>query len=473
MIKTLKNLPHKMIKTALVSSLAISLAACRDDVDYIVAAEYLVTMNENGDIIEHGAVAVDDGKIVAMGPAKEVYKDYQTKHLISGAGKALLPGLINGHTHSAMTLFRGIADDTELMTWLEETIFPLEAEFVTPEFVEVGARLACYEMITNGTTTFVDMYFHPEIIAKVVDDCGMRAILAFPMIDYPSPGFEGWDDSHAAGVEFVEKWQGKNPLITPALAPHAPYSVASQHLQQVGESARRLKAPISIHLAETYEEVNQIAELAHTTPILHALEQLGENQIIGAHTVFAQPQDYEAMASQSFGAIHNPTSNAKLASGIAPVSALLAANVAVGLGTDGAASNNDLNMLEEVKFAALLHKLRENDATALPASAALSLATSNGAKAIGMGDKIGQLAVGYEADLIQIDIDDTRNMPLYDVTSHLVYSADGRDIVTTMVAGKLLMENRKVLTINATKLHRDVHLIERKIKEKLHTKEQH
>lgn len=452
------------LKWALLGTAILLLSACRDNVDYIVAADYLVTMNEDNNIIEHGALAVDDGIIVAVGPAQEIYDQYQSAHVITGAGKALLPGLINGHTHSAMTLFRGIADDTELMTWLEKTIFPLEAEFVTPEFVEVGAKLACYEMIANGTTTFVDMYFYPEVIASVVAQCGLRAILTAPMIDYPSPGFEGWQDSHAAGVAFVEQWQGKHPRITPGLAPHAPYTVSPNHLLEVGESARRLQAPISIHLAETYSEVNQIADLAQTTPIDHALSQLGDNRIIGAHTVFAEQQDYPAMAQSHFGAIHNPTSNAKLASGIAPVTALVNAGVAVGLGTDGAASNNDLNMLEEVKFAALLHKLRENDPTALPALTALTLATSSGARAIGMQDSIGRLSAGLQADLIQVELDDVRVMPVYDVVSHLVYSSDARDIVTSMVAGELLMKDGEVLSINATQLRREVQTVADQIK---------
>ncbi|WP_257274319.1 amidohydrolase family protein, partial [Endozoicomonas sp. SESOKO4] len=190
----------KLLQYSMIVLCAAHLAACRDNVDFIVAGDYVVTMNDQAEVIEQGAVVVDDGKIIAVGPAQAIYDEYQSTHILRGEGRVLLPGLINGHTHTAMTLFRGIADDTELMTWLEETIFPLEAAFVTPEFIEVGAELACYEMISSGTTTFVDMYFYPEIIAQVVERCGLRAILTAPMIDYPSPWFEGWDDSFAAGV---------------------------------------------------------------------------------------------------------------------------------------------------------------------------------------------------------------------------------------------------------------------------------
>ncbi|BFM08116.1 amidohydrolase family protein [Halioxenophilus aromaticivorans] len=451
----------------LVALCSLGLSACRDGVDTIVAGDYVVTMDESLGVIEDGAVVVDNGEIVAVGPAKDIYRDYQSTHVIPGDGRVVMPGLINGHTHTAMTLFRGIADDTELMTWLQNTIFPLEAEFVTPEFIAVGAELACYEMISSGTTTFVDMYFYPEVIAQVVDSCGLRAILAAPMIDYPSPGFEGWQDSHAAGVAFVRQWQGKNDRITPALAPHAPYTVAPQHLQEVGDSARELKAPISIHLAETYTELEQISEQEGIPPIAHALNRLGNVRVIGAHAVFAQPDEFPLMASAQFGAIHNPTSNAKLASGIAPVTDMLAAGVAVGLGTDGAASNNDLNMFEEIKLAALIHKLRDNSPTALPAATALSLATRSGAKAIGLEDRIGQLAPGMAADLIQLSINETRSLPVHDIESHLVYTADARDLINSMVAGKLVFHNGEVLTIDEKQLRRRVAQVTESIQQAL------
>lgn len=466
MTSSIKRITTYCSHSVLALGIALSLTACRDGVDYIVAGDYVLTMDDQGNVIEDGAIVIDDGKILAVGPAKEIYRDYQSTHVIAGNGRVLMPGFINGHTHSAMTLFRGIADDRELMDWLENFIFPLEAEFVTPEFVEVGATLACYEMIRGGTTTFVDMYFYPEVIAKVTENCGLRAIITAPMIDYPSPGFDGWDDSHAAGVEFVEQWQNKNSRITPGLAPHAPYTVAAQHLQEVGESARRLHAPVSIHLAETYTEFKTIQEQENTTPIQFALNQIGENWVIGAHGVYAQPEDLPSMAKPNFGVIHNPTSNAKLASGIAPVTTMLKAGVAVGLGTDGAASNNDLNMLEEIKLAALLHKLRESAPTAMPAKTAVSLATDSGAKAIGMANEIGSLTAGMEADVIQIQLDDLRSLPIYDVYSQLVYTLDGRDVVTNIVDGKLLMDQGKVLTINTTKLRADAQRVTADIKEK-------
>ncbi|WP_257274812.1 amidohydrolase family protein, partial [Endozoicomonas sp. SESOKO4] len=264
---------------------------------------------------------------------------------------------------------------------------------------------------------------------------------------------------------FVEQWQGKSPRITPGLAPHAPYTVAPQHLQEVGESASRLQAPISIHLAETFTELSQITEQEGVPPITHALNHLGDNRIIGAHTVYAQPEDYAGMAKPGFGAIHNPTSNAKLASGIAPIADLLNAGVAVGLGTDGAASNNDLNMFEEIKLTALIHKLRENDPTAMPAQTALSLATRSGARAIGMAQSVGQISAGFNADLIQLSVDELRSQPVHDIISHLVYTADARDLVTSMVAGQLVFADGEVLTIDKSQLQQKVAQITQAIKQ--------
>ncbi len=438
-------------------------SATKEAIDLIVMGDYVVTMNEHSEVFRQGAVAVHDGKIIAVDTAQSITKRYQATTQIAGDGKILLPGLINGHTHTAMTLFRGVADDLPLMEWLTQYIFPLEAEFVTPEFVEVGAKLACYEMIRTGTTTFVDMYFYPEVIAEVTVNCGLRAIIASPMIDYPSPGFKGWQDSHTAGVEFVKSWQNKHPRITPALAPHAPYTVAPDNLKEVGNSARELNAPISIHLAETDTETQQIAKQYDNTPVNHALQQLGDNRIIGAHVVHPQPQDYPAMQNQRFGAIHNPSSNAKLASGIAPVTELIEAGIAVGLGTDGAASNNDLNMFEEIHLAALLHKLQQKTPEAIPAVTALSLATRSGAQAIGMESTVGQLIPGLAADMIQVQTQQLAAQPVYDVISHLVYVLDGSDVVTTIVDGTVLMQDQKVLTINAERLKQEVDQLSAKI----------
>ena len=440
----------------------------KQSIDLLIEGDYVLTMNHDFDIIEKGAVAINNDKIIQVGTQPELSAIYQAKTIIGGENKVVMPGLINGHTHTAMTLFRGIADDLPLMQWLTEYIFPLEGEFVSPEFIKVGAQLACYEMIRTGTTTFVDMYFHPDVIAQVTIDCGLRAILASPMIDYPSPGFKGWQDSHAAGVTFVKQWQNKHPRVTPALAPHAPYTVSPEHLQEVGNSARELDAPISIHLAETETEIQQIKQRHQNSAVSHALQNLGDNRIIGAHLVYPQAQDFAAMKTKRFGAIHNPTSNAKLASGIAPVTQLLEQGIQVGLGTDGAASNNDLNLFEEIKMAALLHKLLEKNPEALPAQQALSLATRHGAHAIGMSDRIGQLNAGFDADIIQVGFGNILAQPVYDITSHLVYVLGGRDVVTSVVGGEVLMRDGQVLTIDEAALKKDIAKLRKSIRARVH-----
>ncbi|MEH6584155.1 MAG: amidohydrolase family protein [Halioglobus sp.] len=425
--------------------------------DLIVYADYLLTMEPGRPVLKDAAIVVSGSKIIALGSRSEIDKQYVATRSISGRQRVLLPGLINGHTHSAMTLFRGMADDLDLMTWLNQYIFPMEGRFVSPEFVRTGTELACWEMIRGGTTTFVDMYFYPDDIANVIDRCGLRAIIAAPHIDYPSPGFSGWDDSFAAATDFVRRWQGKHPRITPAFAPHAPYTVSPEHLRATVERAQEMNALVSMHLAEAPAETAYIKENFNTTPVQH-VSGLGLYQqgLIAAHMVQLNTEDIALTAAAGVGAIHNPTSNMKLGAGISPVPAMLAAGVNVGLGTDGAASNNDLDMWEEIRMAALLHKVATGSPTALPAKDALDMATHLGAKAIRMGDTIGQLKVGMEADFIQLSFDETRHLPLYDIVSHLVYVLDSSDVQTTVVAGKVLMENRKVVTIDETRLRRAV-----------------
>lgn len=423
-------------------------------VSMIVRGDYVVTM-EQGKIIENGAVAVDQGKILAVGTAEDILKQYSADQVISGSGKILMPGLVNGHTHTSMTLMRGLADDLKLMDWLTGYIFPMEGQFVDPDFIKTGSELACYEMIRSGTTTFVDMYFYPDTIAEVVDQCGMRAVITAPMIDFPSPGFKGWEDSYQAGVDFAKRWKNKHPRITPGLAPHAPYTVSPEHLKQAADTARELGVPMSVHVAEDKSETKTIGEKYGKTPVSHVADQGYFNvpeQVIAAHVVWPTNDEIKAMVGKPFGPIHNPTSNMKLAAGLSPVPDMIKAGVHVGLGTDGAASNNDLDMWGEIHLAALLHKNAADDPTVMPAYDAVSLATNSGAHAIGKGAEIGSLKAGKFADMIQIDISKLEMQPLYNVMSHLAYTASGADVVTTIVHGKVLMQDRKVLTINSADL---------------------
>lgn len=423
--------------------------------DLIVKAQWLLTMDPDKTLIENGAVAVKDGRIVALGDEKSITDKYSAAKTIPGKNRVLLPGLVNGHTHAAMTLFRGMADDLELMDWLQKYIFPMEGKFVTPDFVATGAELACYEMVKGGTTSIVDMYFYPDTSAKVFDKCGLRAVLGAPMIDFPSPGFTGWDDSHAAGVDFVKRFKGKSTRVTPALASHAPYTVSPEHLHQVVEDASALDVPIVMHLAESPSEMDFMQKTYGESSVRHVAKQgMLDVPMIAAHVVWPDEEEINMLANSKVGVIHNPTSNMKLASGIAPVPALIKAGVPVGLGTDGAASNNDLDMWEEIRLAALLHKVNSGDPTALPAYEALEMATSMGARAIGLGDETGTLEVGKRADMIQVDTSALRQGPVYNIVSHLVYVSDAEDVVTTIIDGKVIVEEGQVQTIDEDDLRR-------------------
>ncbi|MBV9790461.1 MAG: amidohydrolase [Chloroflexi bacterium] len=426
-------------------------------VDLIVAGEYVVTMDPQQPVIEDGAVAIDDGAIIAVGPADQVRASYRADRVLPGQGKVVMPGLINGHTHLAMALFRSLADDLTLEDWLFNHIFPAEAEFVNPEFVRIGVELACWEMIRGGTTTFVDMYFYPEVEARVIERCGLRGVIAPSSIDFPSPGFTGWDDSFGSAVDFVEHWQGRNPRIIPALGVHAPYTVSPEHLAEARAEALRLNAPISIHVAETETEVNDVLNRYGNRPVNH-LDSLDffDANVIAAHMVYPDAGEIALLAEKGVGAIHNPSSNLKLASGVSPVPQMLAAGVRVGLGTDGAASNNDLDMWEEMNIAALLHKGVLKDPTTMPAQTVLRMATLGGAEAIGLEQQIGALTVGRRADLLQVRLDEPRMAPTYNIISNLVYAANSDDVDTVIVEGKLLMLRGRVLTLDIDDIRADV-----------------
>jgi len=288
----IKVIPTVLLSIALLQGFVTS-AAEKKQIDLIVYGDYVVTMSEGmseqNQVINKGAVAISQNEIVMVAQASTIDQLYQAKRSLSGEGKILLPGLINGHTHSAMTLFRGMADDLKLMTWLNNYIFPMEAQFVNREFVATGARLACWEMIQGGTTTFVDMYFYPDTISQVIVDCGLRAIIGSPSIDFPSPGFKGWDDSFAAAVTYVNNWQNRHERITPAFAPHAPYTVSAKHLEQLASKARELKAPVTIHLAESSSETEMINQRYNTSPVNHVvgLGLMDDITLIAAHMVFS------------------------------------------------------------------------------------------------------------------------------------------------------------------------------------------
>ena len=424
-----------------------------DKIDLIVKGDYVVTMDAAANVHENAAVAIDEGVIVAIGRAADIEAAYPAANTLSGENRIVMPGLVNGHSHAAMTLLRGVADDLALMDWLNNYIFPAEVEFVDAEFVRIGTELACWEMVRGGTTTFVDMYYYPDTIAEVVDQCGMRALISATVIDQRSPDAEGADDSIAKGVGFIERWKGKNSRITPIFGPHANYTLDAAQLKATREAAMELGVPISIHLSESPFEVQYSKDTYGTTSI-ELFESIGffEGPTIAAHVVWPTEAEIPILANREVGVIHNPTSNMKIASGIAPITDMLAAGVRVGIGTDGAASNNDLDLWEEMRLAALLQKVDQMNPEVLSATTVLGMATSGGATAIGLGDTIGSLETGKRADLIQVAFDDVHHVPTYDVISHLVYVTDEQDVVSVVVDGKVLMQERAFLTIDTARV---------------------
>ncbi len=444
--------------------------AIADTVDLIIASDHVLTLDEAGTVIQGGAVAVDKGAIVAVDKKEVILREYKPRELIGGKHRVLMPGLINGHTHAAMTLFRGIADDLPLMEWLTNYIFPAEIRFVDQEFVRAGTQLACLEMIKGGATTFVDMYFHPEEIARVADECGMRAVVGAAVIEQESGYTKNFTDAMAKAEGFIRRWKGKNTRITPAIAAHAAYTITPDNLHIVRRRANALGVPVAIHIAESKAELAIIDERYNNTPVAH-LESMGffSGPTIGAHVVYPIREEMAILAERRVGVIHNPTSNMKIASGFAPAPEMLAAGVLLGLGTDGAASNNDLDMWDEIRMAAFIHKGRLLEPKIMPAGTVLAMATSRGAEAIGLGEDVGSIEVGKRADIIQISLDAPHLTPLYDVISHLVYAVDARDVQTVIIDGRILMRDRKMLTLDEEAVIKKARAIGERINSEIRT----
>lgn len=447
--------------------------ASDDRIDLIVKGSHIVTMDAADTVIENGAIAIDQGIILAVGTADEIAAEYSAAETLDGERRIVMPGIVNGHSHAAMTLLRGVADDLALMDWLRNYIFPAEVEFVDAEFVRIGTELACWEMIRGGTTTFVDMYYYPDTIAEVVDSCGMRALISATVIDQRSPDAESAEDGIRKGIGFIERWQGRNSRITPIFGPHANYTLNAEQLAATRAAAMELGVPISIHLSESPFEVQNSQNTYGMTSILH-FESIGffEGPTIAAHVVWPAEEEIPILVERKVGVIHNPTSNMKIASGVAPVTEMLDAGVLVGLGTDGAASNNDLDMWEEMRLAAFLQKVDRMDPTAIPAKTVLRMATSDGATAIGLGDTVGSLEVGKRADLIQVAFEDVHHVPTYDVVSHLVYVTDEQDVASVVIDGKLVMREREITTIDTDRVAEEANALAERIQAALEERNQ-
>lgn len=405
----------------------------------------IITMTGKRDIITNGEIAIGGNKILSVGLPGAVPVDFKADLEIDAAGMVAMPGLINCHTHAAMTLFRGYADDLPLMQWLNTKIWPLEAK-LQAEDVYAASLLACLEMIKSGTTTFADMYFFMDQVAQAVDESGMRAVLARGLIGVAAHSLQ----SLAENKTFVGNYHGAaGGRITTMLGPHAPYTCPPDYLKKVMQAAGALEVGIHIHLAETLTEHRDMLQQYRKTPIQH-LHNLGlfEYHVLAAHCVHVDDADIAILAKHNVGVAHNPESNMKLASGIAPVPKMLAAGINVGLGTDGAASNNNLHLLEEMHTAALLHKISGMDPTVMPAYDLLEMATVAGAKVLGLQNQTGQLKPGLKADIILVNFNAPHLYPRHDRYAHLVYAANSADVHTVIIDGQLVMQNRQVFTLN-------------------------
>jgi 5-methylthioadenosine/S-adenosylhomocysteine deaminase len=431
--------------------------------DLLISGGSVLTLDASDTVVAGGAVAIRGGRILAVGPRRPIERRYRARRTVDASGHLVLPGLVNAHTHAAMTLFRGVRDDCDLMTWLTKFLFPLEARFVSPRFVRCGARLACWEMIASGSTTFADGYFFQEETARAAEEAGLRAVVGQGIFDVPTPDAKDAGEGLARAERFLSAWRG-HARITPALFPHSCYTVGPETFRKTHALARRLDAPILTHLSESAGEVATVRERYGTTPVRH-LAGLGvlDRRVTAAHAVAVDEEEIGLLARAGTGIVHCPESNMKLASGVAPVARMLAAGIRVGLGTDGAASNNDLDLFGEMRTAAMLHKLEAIDPTAAPARQILRMATMGSAAALHREGEIGSLEEGKRADLIVVEASGPSALPLYDPYSYLVYAARSDAVRTVVVEGRVVMENRRLRTLDTEAIRREVERFSRRI----------
>ncbi|MCD6256234.1 MAG: amidohydrolase [Deltaproteobacteria bacterium] len=415
------------------------------EVDLLVSGAFILTLTNQG-IIEDGAIVTKGNIIFDIGKKDILEERYLPKRRLEYGHGLIMPGLINAHTHIAMTLFRGLADDLPLMEWLNEYIFPAERK-LTAEMVYWGSLLGCAEMILSGTTTFCDMYLFSDQVAEAANRAGIRAVVGEVLYDFPSPNYGDLENGFRYTEELINKWK-ENPLISVAVEPHALFTCSPDLFKRARDLAERYSTPLIIHLSETEEEVKEIKRKYGCTPVRH-LHNLGilDKRLIAAHCVILTEDDILLLAKHQVNVVHNPESNLKLASGIAPIPKLLESGITVALGTDGPSSNNDLDMFLEMGTAARIHKVKNLDPEIMKAEEVLKMATINGAIALGLNE-IGTLKAGKRADIIVIDLNRPHLIPMYNPYSHLVYSATGSDVITTIIDGKIIMENRELRTLD-------------------------
>jgi 5-methylthioadenosine/S-adenosylhomocysteine deaminase len=418
----------------------------------LIHARWVIPVEPDGMVLEYHSIAIDEGRLSAILPSSEARRSYQAQLTLELDRHALIPGLVNTHTHAAMTLLRGIADDLQLMDWLQQHIWPAEQKWVSEQFVHDGTQLAVAEMLRSGTTCFNDMYFFPEVTARVAANSGIRASVGMILLDFPTAYAEGPERYFAKGLALYEEYR-HHPLIRCAFAPHAPYTVSDPPLKKVQILADELDLPVHIHLHETASEIETSLKTCGKRP-LQRLQQLGllSPALLGVHMTQLEPAEIQQIGESGTSVVHCPESNLKLASGFCPVQRLIDAGINVALGTDGAASNNDLDMLGEMKTAALLAKAVHGDASALPAHSVLRMATLNGARALGLADETGSLEVGKWADITAVDLETLETSPLYNPVSQLVYAASREQVTDVWVAGQHVLKDRELTHLESRKL---------------------
>lgn len=426
-------------------------------VDILLTNAHILTMDEEFRQYRRGALAVQGDSIVAVGPQEEVTTQFTAWQVLDCGGKVLMPGLVNAHTHVPMTLLRGLADDLRLDVWLLGYMWPVEREFVSPAFCRLGTLIACAEFIKSGVTAFADMYFFEDDVAQATAEAGLRGVCGQSVLKFPTSDSPSFEDALARAREFIQKWKG-HPLIVPSVAPHAPYSTTPEILKACAQLAAEFDVPLQIHLSETAQEVETMRE-ENGMPVVPYVKKQGlfEAKVLAAHCVHVDEGEMRTLLHARAGVAHNPSSNLKLASGFAPVSKMLETGLNVGIGTDGPASNNDLDMFEEVRLAALLAKTVSNDPTSLPAWQALAMATRIGAQAMHVGHLTGSLVPGKRADLILVDLNPLHNSPRFERDpngpyAQIVYAAKSTDVTDVMVNGRWLMRDRQLLTLNEAEL---------------------
>ncbi|MCG6946220.1 MAG: amidohydrolase [Deltaproteobacteria bacterium] len=433
-------------------------------VDLIIHNAMVLTLNDSDDIFYPGVVAIRKDEIVWVGPEDSWPARFEPREQLDMAGGLVMPGLINAHTHAAMTCFRGLADDLPLSVWLNEHIFPAEKK-INGELVYQGTLLACAEMILGGITTFCDMYLFEDQVARAAHEAGMRAIVGEVLYDFPSPNYGSSEQGLAFTRDLIQTWQG-DPLISVAVEPHAVYTCSPELLYACRDIAEDFQVPMIIHLSESQDEVNQVKESYGLSPVDH-LEQLEllSPRLIADHCVVLTEGEIDLLAERGVRIVHNNESNMKLANGVAPVANLLERGVPVGLGTDGCASNNNLDMLAEMDSVAKIHKVYRMDPTIMDAKTVVHLATRGGARVLGLEEQIGSLEPGKKADLIGLDLDKPHLTPMYNVYSHLVYAASAADVTLAIINGRLVMRNRELLTLDVERVMAEVRGIAKQIKQ--------